>query len=100
MREIGGSDIMHTGFLAKEPFTGSSEGMRYRLEKDAASNSEPELLCTVWPEPYSYAATDPSLREEGRFPFSEEGLEEARKWMNDRKAPYFAAFQAKERGKV
>lgn len=84
MKEIESGDLMHIGFLKKEKYTGSSEGMRYRLEK--ALREEKEVLRTVcWPEPYCYDATEETLKEEIFFSFDEKGVEEARQWLNTQK---------------
>ena len=92
MKEITAEDIMHIGFLKKSCFTGSSEGMRYRLEKSASGEDGEErsgLLATVWPEPYAFEHTEESRKKRERFSFSEEGLERARQWLNEQKAGYF-----------
>ncbi|SDZ91752.1 hypothetical protein SAMN05216349_102253 [Oribacterium sp. KHPX15] len=44
MALIEKTDIMHLGFLKKESFTGSSEGMRYRMSKVVYKDPDTELL--------------------------------------------------------
>ena len=44
MKEIESRDIMHIGFLKMEPYTGSSEGMRYRMSKVTYTEPDTELL--------------------------------------------------------
>lgn len=83
-KEIGSSDIMHIGFLKKECFTGSSEGMRYRMERAEGEEGE-ILLATVWPEPFSFQATPEEQKTRSSFPFTEEGVEQARFWLNEQK---------------
>ncbi|MBR0163937.1 MAG: hypothetical protein IJQ12_04605 [Lachnospiraceae bacterium] len=75
-----------------EAYFGSFRGMRYRLAREPlkdvryASGEEKAagtLLASVWPEPYSYAATDNGEITDHTFPFSEEGMEEAVRWINE-----------------
>ena len=44
-------DVMPISFLKKEPFTGSFQGMRYRIEKQEADNEPTVLKTTIWPSP-------------------------------------------------
>ena len=75
-----------------EAYFGSHKGMRYRLAREPLENVvfvKPEdrqpatLMATVWPEPYSYAATDKALMTSENFEISEEGFQAAIKWIND-----------------
>lgn len=110
MAEIKSTDIMHIGFLKKEKFNGSSEGMRYRMEKYSFEVPDPEaeadpaaaeatapgeaaavptrtetvLRCTVWPEPFCYERTPAEVKTVQDFPFTEDGVESARQWLNER----------------
>ena len=69
-----------------EPFTGSFQGMRYRLSRvksaSPQSDAEFEFEAAAWPEPYAEAFTDPSLIRRSRFDFTSEGKEEAVAWLN------------------
>ena len=67
-------------FIKKEVFTGSDEGMRYRLEK-----SGDNIIARVWPEPYSYIKTDDALKVSETFPLTRDGKEEAVNWLNEQK---------------
>ena len=77
-----------------EAYFGSRGGKRFRLAREPlkdvrfipVSERDPQerLLATVWPEPYSYADTDPSLMTSERFMPTEEGYLEAVKWINER----------------
>ena len=75
-----------------EPFTGSHNGMRYRLRRaDALQSTDGvsfEFEAAAWPEPYAEAFTDPQLIQKKRFPFTGEGKEEAVAWLNQT----YAAF--------
>lgn len=67
-------------FIKKEVFTGSDEGMRYRLEKKGD-----KLFANVWPEPYNFIKTDEALKVSESFELTPEGKEEAVKWLNEQK---------------
>lgn len=75
-------DVMPVNFLKKENFTGSFQGMRYRMEK-AAEGEKVSLLVTAWPEPYGYAATPDAQKINQSFPFSEEGIVSGVAWLNE-----------------
>jgi len=73
-----------------EAFFGSYRGMRYRLASDPFKRLRPDesaegmgLVATVWPEPWSYASTDPSLMISEHFDFTKEGYEQAVAWLNE-----------------
>ena len=75
-----------------EAYFGSHKGMRYRLAREPLENVKftpvdqrgpTTLMATVWPEPNAYGKTDPSLMTNEHFEVSQEGLEEAVKWIND-----------------
>lgn len=88
---VRAEEILSMEFLKKTEFTGSSEGMRYRLEKSEnkiTSDSGEEisvkvLLCTIWPEPFNYHTTPDELKETKEFSFDRDGVEDAVAWMND-----------------
>lgn len=71
-------------YLKKTEFTGCHQGMRYRLEGVADGEGNKALRCTVWPEPFAFFRTPDEKKEAAEFPFGEEGVEEAVRWMNDR----------------
>ncbi|SFC43844.1 hypothetical protein [Butyrivibrio sp. YAB3001] len=75
-----------------EAFFGSYKGMRYRLAREPLENVKftpidkrgpATLMATVWPEPNSYGQTDKSLMTSEHFEVSQEGLENAVKWINE-----------------
>ena len=75
-----------------EAYFGSHKGMRYRLAREPLENVKftpvdqrgpATLMATVWSEPNAYGKTDPSLMTSENFEVSQEGLEEAVKWIND-----------------
>ncbi len=97
-RTVGESDMYgYTHYLYGEAYMGSYQGMRFRLEREPLKNvfyspesewardgeNEAHFLASVWPEPMSYEKTDKDKIEEKRFPFTEEGLSLAVKWLNN-----------------
>ena len=75
-----------------EAYFGSCDGTRYRVAIDPLKNvhfTPPEkrdpavLKATVWPEPYSYGATDKNLMTSENFEISQEGFEAAVAWINE-----------------
>lgn len=77
------SDILSIPYLKKAVFTGSCQGMRYRLEKVAAEDAD-ALLATIWEGPYCYDMTTEEQRETCQFPFTEEGICQAADWLNEK----------------
>lgn len=76
-------DILSMEYLKKTEFTGSHQGMRYRLE-GIRQGEEKALQTTVWPEPFNYWKTPEDQKEREVFPFTEEGVVAAVEWMNER----------------
>lgn len=80
-------------FYKKTHFTGSYLGMRYRIERterpaapDEVSKNEPEnitvLKATVFPGPYCFDVVPEEEKTAMEFPFSEEGIADACRWLN------------------
>lgn len=72
------------------PFTGSCQGMRYRIIKQKAAKDDEGnviqqegLLVSLWPEPFSFDRTDEEQKVTRLFDFSQEGKQQAVDWMND-----------------
>ena len=77
------SDILSIPFLKKSAYTGSFQGMRYRLEKWKPEEAENESLrVAVWNGPYNYDVTKEEEKEYREFSFSEEGILKAVDWLN------------------
>lgn len=87
---ITSDDILSLNFYNYgNPFTGSYQGMRYRIikqkeSKDEAGNilKEEGLLAVIWPEPFAYEKTEEALKTTQLFPFSEEGKKQVIEWLN------------------
>lgn len=76
-------DILSMEYLKKTEFTGCHQGMRYRLE-GIAGESGKQLKVTVWPEPFNFFKTPEEQKQSAVFDFSDEGVETAVAWMNER----------------
>ncbi len=89
---VNKDEILSMEFLKKTEFTGSTEGMRYRLEKreykftadDGEEKTNKVLLCTIWPAPFNFHTTPDEAKESKDFSFDRDGVEDAVAWMNDR----------------
>ena len=79
-------DLFSFAFIKKSPFYGSYHGMQYRIGKKAG---DPELLevCT-YPGPFAWEWTEESLKEYRTFPFTTEGYEEAKKYLEKKAETY------------
>lgn len=88
---ISNEDILSLNYYNYgNPFTGSYQGMRYRIIKqkavkdDDGNTVQPEgFQVVLWPEPFSFEKTDDTLKTVQLFPFSEEGKQQAVNWMNE-----------------
>ena len=65
--------------LKKEQFSGSHCGMRYYL-----TTSDDILTAYLYPEPWCFEANPDDQKEKKEFPFTQEGLDAALAWMNER----------------
>ena len=79
--EINKKDLLPLSFLKKSPYTGSFQGIRYRIEKQEGGDCK-SLLVYTWPEPYAFSHTPEEEKEKKSFPFSEKGLEEIRLYLS------------------
>lgn len=77
-------DFMPVNFLKKEKFTGSYQGMRFRMEKaDGTEEGDaPSLLVTAWPEPYNYDSTPEEEKQSCFFSFDADGIAAGVDWLN------------------
>lgn len=69
--------FMPLAFFKKEVFTGSEKGMRFLIRK-----ADDKLEGIIWPEPYSFAATQEDLKSKAEFEFSQDGVGLAVDWLN------------------
>lgn len=71
-------------FLKKKPFTGSYEGMRYRLQKTEDEEAGTVTLnAAVWAGQFAYAATDDALKTFNSFEFTDDGFQACVDWLNE-----------------
>lgn len=99
---ITSDDILNMNFYKKEKFTGSYQGMRYLIKKDAvpdeSSDSAPAMTgdslkdapamtdvfrVTIWPGPYNFASTDDDKKTSATFPFTPDGKDAVVAWLNE-----------------
>ncbi len=95
---IEAKDILSMNFYSYgKPFTGSYEGMRYRIVMkkrepagEGAEGADPEKYfeTAVWPEPYGYEATEPEKIIRKEIPFTEEGYAELVRYLNEKHAEF------------
>lgn len=75
-------DLFSIPFYDKTNYSGSYQGMRFRIEKQK-QEEQVSLLVTYWPGPYCFTATDRALMNSRTFSYSPEGLDEACQWLNE-----------------
>jgi len=75
-------DILSMEYLKKSEYTGSHQGMRYRLEGVSTEEGK-KLKVTVWPEPFNFFTTPEEEKESSLFDFDEDGITDAVAWMNN-----------------
>jgi len=74
-------DILSLEFLKKTEYSGSHNGMRFRLER-VLKEAGNQLLVTVWPEPFNFIKTPEEEKTSAGFEFTETGIVDAITWMN------------------
>ena len=70
-------------YVNRNAYTGSYQGMRYRLRKAVKEEDEKFLEAVIYPEPYGFEATAEKEKTFREFPFTQEGFEEAIAWLNE-----------------
>lgn len=69
-------------YINRGVYTGSYQGMRYRLRKKEEGD-EKLLEAVVYPEPYCFEVTPEEQKEIHDFPFTTEGFDSAVAWLNE-----------------
>ena len=77
------ADLLSLNFVKKEDYTGSYQGLRYMLHQ-ATVEDEKKLQVYIWPEPFGFEATPEEKKQSELFAFTEEGMNQAVEWMNER----------------
>lgn len=68
-------------YIKKSELTGGFEGMRFKLYKKAVEDGT-RLGCAIWPEPFNFLKTPDEEKKFEEFEFSEDGIDDAIRWMN------------------
>ncbi len=77
------SGIMGIPLLKKSRFTGSDGDLKFVLEKRSADGEKDRLAAVCW---FGETCSDATLEEQKKvrlFPFTDEGLRDAQKWLNE-----------------
>ncbi|MBQ3165015.1 MAG: hypothetical protein IJC02_10870 [Lachnospiraceae bacterium] len=77
------ADFLSLNFVKKEDYTGSYKGLRYMLHQETVED-EKKLRVYIWPEPFGFEATPEEKKQSELFAFTEEGMNQAVEWMNER----------------
>ena len=74
-------------------YTGSYNHRRYLIKRepsanlfynaDERKNENAKMIGKVWPEPYSIDKTPPDKIISAEFPFTDDGIEQLRQWINE-----------------
>lgn len=78
---IDKGNFLNLNILKKEEYTGSMDGMRYRLVKKEEGD-EKKIMVAVWPEPFCFLKTPEENKIYQEFSFDEEGKNHAADWLN------------------
>lgn len=77
------NSLYHVPYYNKAAFTGSYQGMHYKLEKiKGTDDTADSLRATVWPGPFCFDATPEEQKESVSFEFSNDGITAACDWLN------------------
>ncbi len=77
---INPKDLASLPFLKKSPYTGSFQGMRYRIQKEEIEE-QLYLKAFVWKEPFAFDKTPEEDKLSEIFDFSEDGLKAILEWL-------------------
>lgn len=69
-------------YVNRSVYTGSYQGMRYRLKKKT-KEEENCLEAVIYPEPYCFEVTPKDEKTYREFSFTQEGFDEAIAWLNE-----------------
>ena len=69
-------------YINRGVYTGSYEGMRYRMRKKEEEDKK-VLEAVIYPEPFCFEKTAEEQKEAHEFPFTDEGFQQAIAWMNE-----------------
>ncbi len=83
-------DMMPMPYFKKAAFTGSDQGMRYRLSR-LEQDGQTFLQAAVWPDLFCFDKTPEDQKIYRTFEFSREGVQAAVDWMNQTRESHFKA---------
>ena len=69
-------------YINRGVYTGSYQGMRYRLCKKESEENGKYIEAVIYPEPLCFEATPEDEKTVQSFPFTEAGFEETVNWLN------------------
>lgn len=69
-------------YINRGVYTGSYQGMRYRLRKKEGEEGVKSIEAVIYPEPFCFEATPEEQKEAREFPFTDEGFAETIAWLN------------------
>jgi len=69
-------------YINRGVYTGSYQGMRYRMCKKETEEQELCLEAVIYPEPFCFEVTPEEEKKAQSFPFTEDGFQEAVAWLN------------------
>ncbi len=70
-------------YVNRSAYTGSYQGMRYRLKKKVKEDEGTFLEAVIYPEPFSFEVTAEEEKTYREFAFTQEGFDEAVAWLNE-----------------
>lgn len=76
-------DLLSLSYYELAVFTGSDNGLRYRIEKHTEEDTK-TLLATAWNGPFAFDHTPAGDMETFTADFSPEGLVMITDWLNSR----------------
>lgn len=78
-------DLFTIPFYKKTHFSGSYQGMHYRIKR-IEQDEKNILRATVFPGPYCFDVVSDEKKTAKDFDFSEDGIANACKWLNEQYA--------------
>ncbi len=75
-------DVLSLEYIKKTAFSGSFEGLRFRLKKKEQDERTVLEVC-AWPEPFSFDKTGEDQKTYRTFSFDEDGICQAVDWLNE-----------------
>lgn len=75
-------NLLALSFYEAYPFTGSDNGLRYRIEKSENDDGSKQLLATAWHSPLAFDYTPEENKTTYLAEFSDDGLTAIADWLN------------------